>query len=266
VLELMTFVLEKVDFLELCSAVKNRNNRKAAARLHLILVKSYEFIELYKVILDELKAALESHEKNDATHKFYLNPHRMEILLSSQAKNVETMEVLIGGLLDEVKLLDNKFADAYKRLFPGKAGILFDAEWLLRSGRVPLNESKNIDNFPADEQGVYRTAWITGEKPTEDRKELEKYLYGWDGKDKEVIDVNLHDGNKFFEKLKWYFETQNPYKTLKELSTLTESYKQALVENFKLDEILSDIGKVRQYDNWASPSDAYAYEDEIWTK
>ena len=62
-LELIKFFLEKLDFLAIAEVLRKRKNRQLAARLHAILVQSYEIIELYRVLLDELRAALESHRR-----------------------------------------------------------------------------------------------------------------------------------------------------------------------------------------------------------
>jgi hypothetical protein len=48
-LELLKFVLDKIDFVGLVEMLRKRNNRKSAARLHLILIQSYEIIELYRI-------------------------------------------------------------------------------------------------------------------------------------------------------------------------------------------------------------------------
>ena len=47
-LELIKFFLDKIDFLAIAEALRKRKNRQMAARLHLILVQSYEIIELYR--------------------------------------------------------------------------------------------------------------------------------------------------------------------------------------------------------------------------
>lgn len=249
-LELIKFFLEKLDFLAIAEFLRKRNNRKAAARLHLILVQSYEIIELYRTILDELKAALGSHERQDDRHRFYLNPARMANLLQRQASNLDVMENLTIDLLGELKVLDHRFEKAYRDLLPGKFGILFRAQGLLASARLPINED-DTSYFPSAEDGKYRTLWFTSEKPEENREETEKYLYGWNGREKDVVDVNLHDGDAFFRLLAWYFTTNNPYDLLEELERITESYKQALIDNFSLEEIISDIGSVSRHDNWA---------------
>lgn len=80
-LELLKFFLEKLDFLAIAEFLRKRNNRRAAARLYLVLVRSYEIIKLYRIILDELKAALESHERQDDKHRFFINPARIAGLL-----------------------------------------------------------------------------------------------------------------------------------------------------------------------------------------
>lgn len=174
-LELIKFFLEKIDFLAIYEALGKRKNRRLAAQLHLILVQSYEIIEIYRVLLDELKAALESHQKVDSRERFFLNPARIGSLLNRQASNLEVMECLTIDLMDELRTLDNKFMEAYRSILPGKFGILFEAQNLLSKGRLSLSES-DPKNFPATIEGEYRTLWFTSEKPQEDRKKL-KNIY-----------------------------------------------------------------------------------------
>jgi hypothetical protein len=248
-LELIKFFLEKIDFLAIAEVIRKRKNRQLAARLHVILVQSYEIIELYRVLLDELRAALESHRRSDEHHRFYLNPARIASLLDRQSSNLQVMETLSLELLDELRVLDNKFAEAYRSLLPDKFGILFQARGLLAEGRLPLVES-GPENFPASVEGDYRTVWFTWEAPKEDRQEIEKYLYGWNGREKTIIDVNIHDGDAFFRELDRYFEEQNPVKRLREIETLTDSYRDVLLRNFSVEDLLSEIGKVRRHYSW----------------
>ena len=72
------------------------------------------------------------------------------------------METLSLELLDELRVLDNKFAEAYRSLLPDKFGILFQGRGLLAEGRLPLVES-GPENFPASVEGEYRTVWFTWE-------------------------------------------------------------------------------------------------------
>jgi hypothetical protein len=95
-----------------------------------------------------------------------------------------------------------------------------------------------------------RTLWFTWDPPKVDRKEVEKYLYGWDGTEKQIIDVNCHDGDEFFHQLNWYFETHDPHARLSNLKALAESYRSALLENFALEDLLADIGSVRKHYSW----------------
>jgi hypothetical protein len=245
-LELIRFFLEKINFLAIAKVLEKHKNRRVAARLHVILVQSYEIIELYRVLLDELKAALQSHQRADDRHRFFLNPGRIAYLLDRQASNLQVMETLTFGLMDELRILDNKFAEAYRSLLQGKFGILSMAQALLSEGRLPLVES-GPQMFPATVDGEYRTLWFTSEAPKGDRKEIEKYLYGWDGKEKTVIDVNIHDGDAFFQELNRYFEEEEPMKRLREIEELTENYRDVLLQYFSVEDLLTDIGKIRRH-------------------
>jgi hypothetical protein len=249
-LELVKFFLQKVDFLAIAEMSRKHKNRKMASQLHLILVQSYEIIELYQILLDELQASLEKHQKVGNREYFYLDPSRIASLLERQSSNLEVMEHLTYELMDELRILDNQFLESYRSIFPGKFGILFEAQSLLSKGRLPLGESQP-KYFPASPEGEYRTLWFTWEKPTEDRKSVEKYLHGFSGREKVVIDVNIHDGDVFFNELARYFDKENPINRLSEIKLLTENYKKILQQNFSIEDILSDIGKVRKHSNWA---------------
>jgi hypothetical protein len=50
------------------------------------------------------------------------------------------------------------------------------------------------EHCPASVRGDYRTLWFTSSAPQEDRKEIEKYLYGYTGKEKTIVDVNIMMG------------------------------------------------------------------------
>jgi hypothetical protein len=139
--ELIKAILQKIDFLAIAEVVRKHKNRRLAATLHLILIQSYEVIELYRILLEELRAALDSYQRVGDTHRFSLNPERIAFLLSRQSSNLEVMETLIGDLMNELRILDNRFAEAYRSLLPGKFGILFKAQGLLASGRLSLVES-----------------------------------------------------------------------------------------------------------------------------
>ena len=245
-LELIKLFFEKIDFLAIAEALRKRKNRKGAARLHLILVQSYEIIEIYKILLNELKSALESHHSTDDRHRFLINPARISSLLERQSSNLQVMETLTLDMMDELRVLDNKFAEAYRSLLPGKFSILFEAQGLLASGRLPLVES-GPQYFPASTNGEYRTLWFTFEAPEEDRSQIEKYLYGWNGKDKDIIDVNIHDGNAFFIELNRYFEEEKPVERLEQIEKLTEKYRDILLKNFSIEDILLEVRKVRRH-------------------
>lgn len=245
-IELLKFLLEKLDFVSIAEAVRKRGNRRAAARLHLILVQSYEIIELYTILLDELHAALEAHKVVGERHRFHLNPSRVTSLLARQSSNLAVMDTLTHDLIDELLVLDNKFTKYYRSLMPGKFGILFEAEGLLAGGRLPLAETEP-SVFPASADGAYRTLWFTPDPPKEDRREVEKYLYGWNGREKTVLDVNIHDGDAFFEAVREYFRTENPVGRLKDLKKATEEYREVLLSTFTTEDLLADISKVRRH-------------------
>lgn len=177
---------------------------------------SYEIIEIYRVILDELKAALRSHESHDDKHQFYINPTRIAGLLRRQASNLEILDQLSASVINEIVILDSRFEQTFRQITPGKAGILFDAQFPLSDGRIPLNED-DAHHFPAAADSTYRTLWFTRDTPKQDRQEIRKYLYGWTGTEKKVVDVNIHDGDKFFRLLSWYFENNRPYVQLENL-------------------------------------------------
>ena len=104
---------------------------------------------------------------------------------------------------------------------------------------------------PANIEGEYRTLWFTSEAPQEDRREIEKYLYDWNGKKKTIVDVNIHDADAFFRELERYFEVEHPIERLREIEELTEKYKGVLLENFSIEDLLCEIGKVRRHYSWA---------------
>ena len=93
-LELIKLFLEKIDFLAIAESLRKRKNRQGAARLHLILVQSYEIIEIYRILLNELRSALESNQRIDDRHRFSLNPAYISSLLERQASNLEVMETV----------------------------------------------------------------------------------------------------------------------------------------------------------------------------
>lgn len=245
-LELIKVLLEKLDFIEIAKFVRARKDRLLAARLHLVLVQSYEILEIYQVLLAELQTALESRTKTTEGYRFHLNPAHISALLSRQASNLEVMEALTVDLLDQLRVLDNKFIETYRSIMPGKASILFQAQHLLAGGRLPLSET-GPEAFPASADGTYRTLWFTQHDQKEDRRAIEQYLHGYRGYELPVVDVTVQDGEAFFNELSKYFAEQDPVTKLQELTELTESYKTTLMETFTTEELLADIGKVRRH-------------------
>lgn len=245
-LELIKFVLEKLDIVAIANFIRERKNRRLAATLHLVLVQAYEILELYRVLLAELRAALESHRETESGHTFYLNPNHISTLLSRQASNLSVMEQLTVDLLDELRVVDNRFLESYREILPGKMSILFSAEGLLAGGRLPLAET-GPNEFPASSDGTYRTLWFTQTGLSSERRVIEKYLHGYTGEEKVVIDVAPSDGDAFFDELERYFTEQNPEGKLRELSEIAEGYKAKLIATFTTSELLGEIGSIRRH-------------------
>ena len=63
--------------------------------------------------------------------------------------------------------------------------------------------------------------------------------------------MNIHDGDAFFRELDRYFRTEDPVGRLHKLEELTERYRKVLLQTFTLEDLLSDISKVRKHHNWA---------------
>ena len=245
-LELIKALLEQIDFIEIAKFVRARKERLLAAQLHLVLVQSYEILEIYQVLLAELQAALEAHTKTSDGYRFHLNSSHIAALLSRQASNLEVMEALTVDLLDQLRILDNKFLETYRSIMPGKFSILSQAQHLLAEGRLPLAET-GPEAFPASTDGTYRTLWFTQHEPKDERRVIEQYLHGYRGYDLPVVDVAVRDGDAFFSELSRYFAEQDPINKLQELTELTESYKATLMETFTTEDLLADIGKVRRH-------------------
>jgi hypothetical protein len=246
-LTLIKAFLDKIDFLRIAETLRKRNNRRLAAGLHAVLIQSYEIIELYRILLQELRAALKSHQTKEKAHRFFLNPARIAHLLSRQSSNLEVMETITGDLLDELRVLDNSFAELYRSVFPGKFGILSEAQGLLNQARLSVSEGDSAA-FPANSLGEYRTLWFTWDRPNEDdRRNITRFLYGDDGREKVVVEVNNHDGDAFFRELERYFRDDDPEGTLKAIEELTEGYRTVLLEHFSVDDLLGDIARVRRH-------------------
>ncbi|AXE63572.1 hypothetical protein BBF93_04570 [Hyphomonas sp. CACIAM 19H1] len=255
-LEIIKFVLEKIDFAGIAKHLRESRNRRASAKLFLILSTSYDVIELYRTILEEMQAALSGHTKSDTGHRFHLNHYRMRNLLQTQWQNLERLDLLISEMGEEVSLLENGFGNALREILPYKFGILFEAQQLLAEGRLGLGNT-DINHLAKGQDGKFRTLWFTSEPPTEDRDEIAKYLHGWNGTKKDVHDVNFHDGDEFFKTLKWYIDEVQPFDQLDELERLVERYKTALIDNLTLEDVLSEFGALKRYENWTRQSHAH---------
>jgi hypothetical protein len=247
---LLKFVTDKIDFLKLAETLRKKNNRETAAPLHIVLVTSYDIIEIYQIILDEMAAALDSHRTGNG--EFYINPARFESLLTKQADNLSVMETLLQDLVREASILNRDFVSTYREIVPHKFGIISLGNSLLMSGRLPLSlEGPNI--FPAERDGSYRTLWFTWDPPPADRSEINKYLHGDWGDEKVVVDLSTHDGEAFFRELERYLRrAKGPRELLAHLRSETDKLRDALLANFTLEDILTDIGKVSRRDNWAA--------------
>ena len=60
--------------------------------------------------------------------------------------------------------------------------------------------------------------------------------------------MNNHDGETFFTELARYLQEDKPIEKLEELRHLTERYRTALLDNFSIEDLLSEIDKVRRYE------------------
>ena len=160
-----------------------------------------------------------------------------------------SMTLTLDTLMDELRILDNSFVENYRSLCRGKADILATACDLLHRGRLPVVEG-NPQQFPANELNEYRTLWFPSEQPSGDRRYREKFLHGWDGQEKIVVDVSIYDGERFFREIALYFEKENPIEKLGEIRDLTERYREVLLQNFSVDDLWHDIGAVRKHQNW----------------
>jgi hypothetical protein len=243
VLELIKFVLSKLDFLEISEFLRTRNNRRVVASLFRVLIATYDFIDLYREILDELRDILDARNHEHGKLQFSFNPARMTYLLSRQSANLENLETLYTSAVAEIRIVDNEFAKSLLRLTGGKGGLLLDAQMLLMSGRLSLADT-GPDQFPVGTDKVYRTLWFSDNKPSEDDRDIAPNV---PGSELQRVDVNFYDGEEFFKELDHYFRDKDPLRQLNEIEEMTERYKQALLVNFNLENALSDIGSVARY-------------------
>lgn len=250
---LFTAFLKRLDFVRLAEAQRGRNNREAAAQLHAGLLIAYEIIEIFQILLDELGAALRTHRLEDTRHKFTLNPWRLRSLLLAQADNLDKLDHVMRNHYSAVRLLSPEFEKVYREIFAGKIDLLLDARVLLTEARLPINDDHPFP--PSDQAGLtYRTLWFSPDPPAEDRKEIERYLHGYTGEEKVVVDVHISDGEAFFRELDAYFARQNPIALLADLRAVTDEYRLALERRFQISDLLADIGRVARRSNWAPSS------------
>ena len=249
VLALIKEFLEKLNFLGIAETLRKRKNQRIAAKLYVTLVQSYEVLELYRILLKELRAALSSHRMREGNHRFSLNPARVAYLLARQSSNLQVMETLTSDLAAELRILDNQLLKSYQEILWAKGSILTQARDLLANARFPLSESRS-DSFPADSRGEFRTLRFSPIDPGEDIEDTKKYLHGYTGTEKVVVDVSLTDGQTFFQELARYFDEEKPENRLREIEQLTERYRQVLLEHFTIEDLLSDIATVRRHYSW----------------
>jgi tetratricopeptide (TPR) repeat protein len=247
-LQMLTFlkwVFDHIDFVKIAEMQRGRANRKAAARLHLVLVTAYDIIETYEALLETLEKALVSYRVDGDRHIININSYWTAGVLRRQADNLMKMDRLLRDLYAEVKLLDPAFERTYREIFSGKFGIMFEAQMLLSQGRLPTHEDHPMP--PGDQPGLtYRTLWLGEIDPGTDREKERKYLHPINGTEKDVIDVHSSDGLAFAKELKRYFEIEKPYDRLDELRQAADTYKQALAANLTLSDVLAEIGSIKR--------------------
>ncbi|WP_066793686.1 hypothetical protein [Sphingomonas soli] len=244
-LALLKWLFEHIDFVKIAELQRGRNNRKVAARLHLALIAAYEIVDVQETLLDILNAALKSYRKDGDRHIISVNAHWTANLLRRQADNLEKLDRLLRDLYAEIRLLDPSFEANYRAMFPGKFGILFDAQYLLWQARLPIGEDHPVPWMDGDGL-VYRTLWLGPLEPDKDRDEERRYLHPVNGTEKDIIDVHASDGTAFMVELERYFEVEKPFERLAALKESAESYKQALTEHLSLSDVLAEIGNLKR--------------------
>jgi hypothetical protein len=70
-----------------------------------------------------------------------------------------------------------------------------------------------------------------------------------------TVEVSVDDLKPFMALLEKYFSRANPLTSLKEIENAAESYKQALLQHFSLEDLLSDFGRVKRATHAISLSD-----------
>lgn len=243
-LALLKWFLEQVNFVKIAEFQQGRNNRKAAARLHLILVTAYDIIDVQETLLDTIATAVNDYRVEGDRHFININPHWTASLLRRQADNLEKLDRLLRDLYAEVRLLEPSFEKVYRSMFAGKGGILLDTQQLLWQARLPIHEDHPLP-WGEGEGLVYRTLWLGPIQPGTDREKEREYLHPNYGTEQEVIDVHSSDGATFMNELNRYFEVEKPFARLAELKETAESYKRALTEHLSLSDVLAEIGNLK---------------------
>lgn len=243
-LAFLNWIFKQIDFAKLAELQRGRNNRKAAARLHMVLVTAYEIIDVQETLLDSLSAALKDYRIEGDRHIVNMNPHWTARMLMRQADNLEKLDRLLRDLYAEVRLLDATFEANYRAMYPGKFGVLFDAQHLLWQARLPIHEDHPMP-WGDGEGLVYRTLWLGPIEAGIDRNEERRYIHPMNAIEKEVIDVHSSDGKAFLVELERYFEVEKPYARLATLKEAAQSYKEALVKHLSLSDVLAEIGNLK---------------------
>lgn len=241
----ITACLEKVDFLKLSESIRGRANRRIAGHLFLALTVVYEIIEIFEMLLGELKASLVDYRAEAETYRFTLEPNRITALLQVQADNLGRLDYIFGELNEEIRFLSPEFAETCRELnFGNKFSVLTDAHILLTHARLPLNET-----FPAiparAKQEIHRMLWFSPNPSPDDRRIMKEFLLGSADGEEKFVDVHITDGEPFFKELERHFYKDNPLELLNRLKLVADKYRTSLENNFTLSELLSDIGSIK---------------------
>ncbi|RKE42418.1 MULTISPECIES: hypothetical protein [unclassified Sphingomonas] len=240
-------VLKSLDFVKLSEFQRGRNKRKVSARLHLILVTAYDIIEVFEELIKLLEKSLKEYRRDGNRYIMSINPSWTESLLRRQADNLGKLDRLVRDLYAEVRVLDPAFEKTYRDLVPSKFGIFFEAQQLLWQGRLGTHEDHPVP-YSRTAGLTYRTLWLSEIPKDHDRQQDIKYLHADDGMERSVIDVNMKDGEPFFRELARYLEEERPHQRLIALRETAETYKQALMENLSLEDVLLELGRLNRAD------------------
>jgi len=237
--------LEKVDFLKLSEALRGRNNRQAAARLFLALTITYEIIEIFEVLVADLKCALESNRRSENACHFTLNPYRISELLKVQADNLGRLDHVLGDLYQEIRILSPEFERTLRQMgFGTKFTALLEAQIMLADACWPLND-EFLQPRPDMEPTVFKLLTFSSEVPSNDWDAKSSYGHAWAGTAHVVVDIPIQGKETFFEAIGEYFTQSDPFGRIERLRATAETYRAALEKHFTLSDLLSDIGSVK---------------------